>query len=291
MANRGLGRGLSALIPGMDSKSIEDRFQNRIVELPLVKVIPNKNQPRQNFKEQSLNELAESIREFGIIQPIMVRSLDGGGLYEIISGERRYKAAKMLGLATVPCIINQNVDDIASIEMALIENIQRDDLTPIELSHTFKQLIDEFKLTHEELSKRIGKSRAAITNSLRLLLLPLEVQKMVDIGSLSAGHARTLLSLENKEEQIKLANQIVEQDLSVRQVEGVVRSKVKAESSETKPKKMLPEFEKLPEVTQLISDYLQAPVNIKVGKRKGKIQILFGSIKDFERIVNRIVGK
>jgi ParB family transcriptional regulator, chromosome partitioning protein len=291
MANRGLGRGLSALIPGMDSKSIEDRLQNRIVELPLVKVTPNKNQPRQNFKEQSLNELAESIREFGIIQPIMVRSLDGGGLYEIISGERRYKAAKMLGLATVPCIINQNVDDIASLEMALIENIQRDDLTPIELSHTFKQLIDEFKLTHEELSKRIGKSRAAITNSLRLLLLPLEVQKMVDTGSLSAGHARTLLSLENKEEQIKLANQIVAQDLSVRQVEGVVRSKIKAKSSETKPKKKLPEFEKLPEVTQLISDYLQAPVNIKVGKRKGKIQILFGSIKDFERIVNRIVGK
>ena len=291
MANRGLGRGLSALIPGMDSKSIEDKLQNRIVELPLVKVTPNKNQPRQNFKEQSLNELAESIREFGIIQPIMVRSLDGGGLYEIISGERRYKAAKMLGLTTVPCIINQNVDDIASIEMALIENIQRDDLTPIELSHTFKQLIDEFKLTHEELSKRISKSRAAITNSLRLLLLPLEVQKMVDTGSLSAGHARALLSLENKEEQIKLANRIVEQDLSVRRVEGVVRSKVKAESSETKPKKKLPEFEKLPEVTQLISDYLQAPVNIKVGKRKGKIQILFGSVKDFERIVNRIVGK
>ena len=291
MANRGLGRGLSALIPGMDSKSIEDKLQNRIVELPLVKVTPNKNQPRQNFKEQSLNELAESIREFGIIQPIMVRSLDGGGMYEIISGERRYKAAKMLGLAAVPCIINQNVDDIASIEMALIENIQRDDLTPIELSHTFKQLIGEFKLTHEELSKRIGKSRAAITNSLRLLLLPLEVQKMVDTGSLSAGHARTLLSLENKEEQIKLANQIVEKDLSVRQVEGVVRSKVKAESSETKPKKKLPEFEKIPEVTQLISDYLQAPVNIKVGKRKGKIQILFGSVKDFERIVNRIVGK
>ena len=291
MANRGLGRGLSALIPGMDSKSIEDRLQNRIVELPLVKVTPNKNQPRQNFKEQSLNELAESIREFGIIQPIMVRSLDGGGLYEIISGERRYKAAKMLGLATVPCIINQNVDDIASLEMALIENIQRDDLTPIELSHTFKQLIDEFKLTHEELSKKIGKSRAAITNSLRLLLLPLEVQKMVDTGSLSAGHARTLLSLENKEEQIKLANQVVEQDLSVRQVEGVVRSKVKAKSSETKPKKKLPEFEKLPEVTQLVSDYLGAPVNIKVGKRKGKIQILFGSVKDFERIVNRIVGK
>ena len=291
MANRGLGRGLSALIPGMDSKSIEDRLQNRIVELPLVKVTPNKNQPRQNFKEQSLNELAESIREFGIIQPIMVRSLDGGGLYEIISGERRYKAAKMLGLATVPCIINQNVDDIASLEMALIENIQRDDLTPIELSHTFKQLIDEFKLTHEELSKKIGKSRAAITNSLRLLLLPLEVQKMVDTGSLSAGHARTLLSLENKEEQIKLANQVVEQDLSVRQVEGVVRSKVKAKSSETKPKKKLPEFEKLPEVTQLVSDYLGAPVNIKVGKREGKIQILFGSVKDFERIVNRIVGK
>jgi ParB family transcriptional regulator, chromosome partitioning protein len=291
MANRGLGRGLSALIPGMDSKNIEDKLQNRIVELPLVKVTPNKNQPRQYFKEETLNELAESIREFGIIQPIIVRSLDGGGLYEIISGERRYKAAKMLGLATVPCIINQNIDDVASIEMALIENIQRDDLTPIELSHTFKQLIDEFKLTHEELSKRIGKSRAAITNSLRLLLLPLEVQKMVDTGSLSAGHARTLLSLENKQEQIKLANQVVEQDLSVRQVEGVVRSKNKAESFKAKLKKKLPEFEKLPDVTQSISDYLQAPVNIKVGKREGKIQILFGSVKDFERIVNRIVGK
>jgi len=291
MANRGLGRGLSALIPGMDSKINEEKLQNRIVELPLAKVTPNKNQPRQNFKEQSLNELAESIKEFGIIQPIMVRSLDGGGLYEIISGERRYKAAKMLGLATVPCIINQNVNDIASLEMALIENIQRDDLTPIELSHTFRQLIDEFKLTHEELSKRIGKSRAAITNSLRLLLLPLEIQKMVDAGGLSVGHARTLLSLENKEEQIKLANQIIEQDLSVRRVEGVIRSKNKAESSKTKPKKKLPEFEKLSEVTQSISDYLRAPVNIKVGKRKGKIQILFGSVKDFERIVNRIVGK
>jgi ParB family transcriptional regulator, chromosome partitioning protein len=291
MANRGLGRGLSALIPGMDSKSIEDKLQNRIVELPLVKVTPNKNQPRQSFKEQSLNELAESIREFGIIQPIMVRSLDGGGLYEIISGERRYKAAKMLGLATVPCIINQNVDDISSLEMALIENIQRDDLTPIELSHTFKQLIDEFKLTHEELSKRIGKSRTTITNSLRLLLLPLEVQKMVDEGNLSAGHARTLLSLEDKEEQIKLAIQIVEQDLSVRKVEGVVKNKNKTGSSEIKPRKKLLEFGKLPEVTQLISDCLHAPVNIKVGKRKGEIQILFGSVKDFERIVNRIVGK
>jgi ParB family transcriptional regulator, chromosome partitioning protein len=291
MANRGLGRGLSALIPGMDSKSVEDKLQNRIIELPLVKVIPNKNQPRQNFKEQSLNELAESIREFGIIQPIMVRSLDGGGLYEIISGERRYKAAKILGLTVIPCIINQNVDDISSIEMALIENIQRDELTPIELSHTFKQLIDEFKITHEELSKKIGKSRAAITNSLRLLLLPLEVQKMVDSGSLSAGHARALLSFENKEEQIGIANRIVEHDLSVRQVEGMVRSKVKAESLKAKPKNKLPEFEKLPEVTQLISDHLKAPVSIIVGKRKGKIQILFGSIKDFERIVNRIVGK
>jgi ParB family transcriptional regulator, chromosome partitioning protein len=291
MANRGLGRGLSALIPGMDSKSVEDKLQNRIIELPLAKVIPNKNQPRQSFKEQSLNELAESIREFGIIQPIMVRSLDGGGLYEIISGERRYKAAKILGLAVIPCIINQNVDDISSIEMALIENIQRDELTPIELSHTFKQLIDEFKITHEELSKRIGKSRAAITNSLRLLLLPLEVQKMVDSGSLSAGHARALLSFENNEEQIVIANRIVEQDLSVRQVEGMVRSKAKAESLKAKPNNKLPEFEKLPEVTQLISDYLKAPVNIKVGKRKGKIQILFGSIKDFERIVNRIVER
>lgn len=292
MVNKGLGRGLSALIPNINTKNVDDNFENRIIELPLSKVVPNKNQPRHNFNDQSLNELAESIKEFGIIQPIIVRNLDRGGLYEIISGERRYKAAKILDLKTIPSIINQNVDDISSIEMALIENIQRDDLTPIELSHTFKQLIDEFKLTHEELSQRIGKSRASITNSLRLLLLPIEIQKMVDNGNISAGHARALLGLSSKEAQIEIANLIVKKDLNVREIERLVSKKVKAETYGKKEEsgKSL-QFDKLPEVTQAISDFLNAPVKINIGKKKGRIEILFGSIKDFERIVNQIIGK
>src|SRR3972149_7369242 len=160
--NRGLGRGLNALIPGNAVRSVETSSERKILDIPLQKLIPNRNQPRRNFSSDSLDELADSIKEFGIIQPIVVRNQQRDGFYEIISGERRFKAAKMLGLSEIPCIINPNTDDIASLEMALIENIQRDDLTPIELSLTFKQLIDEFKLTHEELSKRIGKSRAAI---------------------------------------------------------------------------------------------------------------------------------
>ena len=220
----GLGRGLSALIPGATSTKQEERLsKTSITEIPLEKIIPNKNQPRKIFSQDSLNELADSIREFGIIQPIMVRKLDSDGqAYEIISGERRYKAAKILGMQAINCIINKNIDDLASLEMALIENIQRDNLAPIELSHTFRQLVDEFKLTHEELSIKVGTSRSAITNSLRLLLLPVEVQKLINNEKISAGHARALLGLEYKKEQIKLANVIVENDFSVRETEKLV---------------------------------------------------------------------
>jgi len=290
--NRGLGRGLSALIPGSASRIYGESAGNRIVDLPISKIIPNKNQPRQSFNEESLNELAESIRTFGVIQPIIVRSTGKGDMYEIISGERRYKAAKKLNLNSIPGIINQGVDDISSLEMALIENIQRDDLTPIELSHTFKQLIEEFKLTHDELSKRIGKSRTAITNFLRLLMLPLDVQKLMADGKLSAGHARALLGIEDKEKQVQLAYRIIEEDLSVRTVEKLIGKMLRgAEKVEqVKPLKLL-QFEKLPEIEATVSDYLDVPVSIKVGKKKGKIEIFFGSIKEFERVVNKIIGK
>lgn len=291
MANRGLGRGLDALIPQIKSKDTNDILENRIVEVPLSKIVPNKNQPRHNFNDQSLSELAASIKEFGIIQPIAIRSLDRGGMYEIISGERRYKAAKMLNLNTIPCIVNQNIDDISSLEMALIENIQRDNLTQIELSHTFRQLIDEFKLTHEELSQRVGKSRAAITNSLRLLLLPVEIQKLIDNDSISAGHARALLSLSRREDQIEIANLIIERDLSVREVERIVNKKESPPKTKKDISDSILQFEKLPEVIQAISDYLNTPVRIKIGKKKGRIEILFGSVKGFERIVNQIIGK
>jgi ParB family chromosome partitioning protein len=290
--NRGLGRGLSALIPGAKVKTPEDILGSRIIDLPLSKIIPNRNQPRHNFNEESLDELAESIREFGVIQPIIVRIAERGGMYEIISGERRFMAANKLGFNSIPCIINQNVDDISSLEMALIENIQRDDLTPIELSHTFKQLVEEFKLTHEELSKRIGKSRTAITNYLRLLLLPLEIQKLVDDEKLSAGHARALLGIESKEGQIQLAHKVIENDFSVRVVEKLVTKITKGETrvKQVKTSKLL-QFDKLPEIEMAVSDYLEAPVNIKLGKKKGKIEVFFGSVKEFERIVHKIIGR
>lgn len=289
----GLGRGLSALIPvGTSATQEESIARNSIIEIPLDKIIPNKNQPRKVFSQESLTELADSIREFGIIQPIMVRKLDADGqLYEIISGERRFRAAKILEMETINCILNQDIGDVASLEMALIENIQRDNLTSIELAHTFRQLVDEFKLTHEELSKRVGKSRSAITNSLRLLLLPVEVQKLIDSDKISTGHARALLGLENKKEQIKLANNIVENDLSVRETEKLI-NKINKKKVDPKPaeKQKLLQFDKLPEIEKRVSEYLETPVKIKVSKNKGTMEILFGSLKDFERIVGRIVG-
>ena len=291
--SRGLGRGLSALIPGVTTKPVDDKAGSSIMEIPVSKIVPNKNQPRHNFDQETLQELANSIAEFGIIQPVIVRNLDRGGMYEIVSGERRFRAAKMLNMPSVPCIINYDINDLASLEMALIENIQRDNLTPIELSHTFKQLIDEFKLTHEELSKRVGKSRTAITNSLRLLLLPVEIQKMVDDEKLSAGHARALLSVEDKNEQLFIAQNIIDNDLNVRDTEKLVARQKRLKKDGTgqagsKSLKMM-QLNKLPDVKKAVSDFLSAPVNIKIGKNRGRIEILFGSVKDFERIVHKII--
>jgi len=259
MARRGLGRGLGALIPSSKESQLSDKF--RVMEIALTDIIPNKNQPRQNFSGQSLTELSDSIREFGVLQPILVRSIDGREeKYEIIAGERRYRAAKLAGLERVPCIISEDIDDTSSVEMALIENIHRDDLSPMELAFTFRQLIDEFKITHEELSRRVGKSRAAITNSLRLLSLPVEVQKLVDEQKISAGHARTLLALSEQNQKTK----------------------------ETKKKTIL-QPSKLPELSEKLSTHLGAPVRIKITQKRGKLEISFGSIKDLERIVDRIV--
>lgn len=288
MTKRGLGRGLEALIPNIARQS--ENLENIISDLPLDSIVSNKSQPRKKFDDETLEELAESIKEFGVIQPIIVRSLSDSGSqqrYEIITGERRYRAAKKLGMNTIPSIINKDINDTSSLEMALIENIQREDLSPIELSHTFKQLIEEFKLTHEELSKRIGKSRAAITNFLRLLKLPVEVQKLIDEGKVSTGHAKVIAGLERKEDQIEVSNLVVKKDLSVREVERVVNKK-NSPPSKKKPVDII-QFNKLPILSQKISDYLEAPVKIKVTKRTGKIVIGFNSIKDLTRIVAKIV--
>lgn len=285
MTRRGLGRGLSALIPTVEEPS--ESGLNAVIEMSLEKIIPNKNQPRNRFDEESLAELAESIKEFGVIQPIVVRKLDGVEKYEIVTGERRYRATKKVGISTIPSIVVKDVDDISSLEMALIENIHRDNLSPMEKANTYKQLIDEFKITHDKLSKRIGKSRVSITNSLRLLTLPVEIQKLINEGKISEGHARPILALSEEKEKIKLANIIIKNDLSVREAEKFAGRK-KEQQEEAETKKIL-QFSKLPEISRKLSEFFNAPVKIIQSKKKGKVIIEFGSVKDLERIVGKIV--
>ncbi|MCX6383128.1 MAG: ParB/RepB/Spo0J family partition protein [Actinobacteria bacterium] len=287
MAQRGLGRGLGALIPNINrSTEVADNIESRVFELGVDQIEPNKNQPRRTFNEQSLSELADSIREFGIIQPIIVRRLNGEERYEIITGERRLRAAKQVGLTSIPAIINVNIDDTSSLVMALIENIHRENLSPIEQAHTYKQLLDEFNITHEDLSKKVGKSRATITNSIRILNLPVSVQKLIDEGKVTTGHAKVLVSLKKADDQLLIAELIIKNDLSVREVEKIVNLR------NNPPVKKLPEsivqLTKLPALSQKISDFLNAPVKIKQGKKKGKIEIEFGSVGELERIVKAI---
>jgi len=285
MAKRGLGRGLNALIPSMGKPSESE--SNVIVELSLDSIVPNRNQPRNNFDNDSLNDLAESIKEFGVIQPIVVRKLNKKDKYEIIVGERRYRATKKTSINTIPSIIVKNVNDVSSLEMALIENLHRDDLNPMEKAYTFKQLIDEFKITHDKLSKRIGKSRASITNSLRLLSLPEEVQRLIGEGKLSEGHARSLLGIE-EEKRVRVANLIVKNGLSVRDVEKMAgRNKERKGSAAAKE---VIQFSKLPEISRRMSEYLGANVNITIGRKEGKIVIEFATVKELERIAGKIFG-
>ncbi|MCK5566618.1 MAG: ParB/RepB/Spo0J family partition protein [Actinomycetia bacterium] len=288
MARRGLGRGLGALIPSVDKTPEEGPKKDRVMELLLDDIVPNRNQPRSKFKDETMDELAESIKEFGVLQPIIVRSVDGEDKYEIIAGERRYRATKKNGLNTIPALVVEEVNDIASLEMALIENIHRDNLSPMEQAYCYKQLIDEFDITHQEMSKRIGKSRTAITNTLRLLTLPLEVQKLLDEDSISEGHARALLGLESKEDQIKIGKKIAEKGISVREVEKLVERQ-KLSQDGLKEKRVL-QFNKIPRITQQLSGHLGAPVRINIGKKKGKIEIEFDNIKDLERVVRKIIG-
>ncbi len=288
MARRGLGRGLGALIPSADKTREEGPKKERVMELLLDDIVPNRNQPRSKFKDETLDELAESIKEFGVLQPIIVRIIEGEDKYEIIAGERRYRATKKNGITTIPALVVEKVTDTASLEMALIENIHRDNLSPMEQAYCYKQLIDEFTITHQEMSKRIGKSRTAITNILRLLTLPLEVQKLLDDDSISEGHARALLGLGSREEQIKIGNKIAEKGMSVREVEKLVDSKKQTQDG-TNVRRAL-QFNKIPRITQQLSDHLETQVRINIGKKKGKVEIGFDDIKELERVVRKIVG-
>ena len=285
----GLGRGLSALIPGAPEGG---EASTGMLEVPVNAVAPNPKQPRTNFDDEAIASLAASIREVGILQPIVVRRADGG-TYELIAGERRLRAAKAAGLATVPVVLRDS-DDSDLLREALIENIHREDLNPIEQAEAFKALLGELGLKQEDLADRVGVSRSHIANTIRLLGLPLEVQQLLADDKISAGHARALLSLGDQEAMTSLALRVAAEDLSVRQTEEVVRRFVEAPTAaKATPTATPPKASgdgNLAEVEEILSEQLATRVSIQMGAKRGKVVIEFGSPDDLERIVSEIVG-
>lgn len=236
MAQRGLGKGLDSLIPS-PGKSESKEVKQAETMVKIAKVEPNRHQPRKNFDEDALQELADSIKQFGLLQPILVQ--DRKGYYEIIAGERRWRAAKLAGLKEVPVIV-RNYSNQEIVEISLIENIQREDLNPIEEAQAYKRLLEEFHLKQDEVAERVSKSRTAVTNSMRLLKLCDNVQQMIIDDMLSTGHARALIPIEDEELQLQLAQRIFDEKLSVREVEKIVKGILKPEADKS-PKEEIPQ--------------------------------------------------
>ena len=295
---RGLGKGLDSLIPTnvmMESEvkhstvstvSSAEEGKDGTLMVKLSKVEPNRGQPRKNFDEDSLQELAESLKQFGMLQPILVQNR--GDYYEIIAGERRWRAAKIAGLKEVPVIVRELTDQ-EIVEISLIENIQREDLNPIEEAQAYKRLLTEFHLKQDEVAERVSKSRTAVTNSMRLLKLCDEVQKMVVDDMISTGHARALISIEDPEEQYLIAQKIFDEKLSVREVEKLVKDLHKP------PKPPKEENKTLQAIYQEISERLKQSLSTKVSvsakqNGAGKIEIEFYNHEDLERLLERITG-
>ncbi len=290
-----LGRGLSALLkdPDNDIRSVEDKNANQVVgnmiELDIAAIEVNPYQPRTNFNEEALQELAASIRELGVIQPITVRKV-GFDKYQLVSGERRFRASKMVGLATIPAYI-RIANDQEVLEMALVENIQRQDLDPIEVALTYQRLIDEIDLTQEKLSKRVGKKRSTITNYLRLLKLDPIIQTGMRDGFLSMGHGRALVNVEKKSDQLDIYENILTQKLSVRDTELLVRSLKEPSTSSVKntEKEELPKFAR--KGIKDLTSYFSARVDVSLRKNgSGKLIIPFSSEEEFARLKKLIKG-
>src|SRR5690554_7037421 len=287
-----LGRGLSALLkdPSNDIKSVEDinadKVVGSIVELDLGSIEVNPFQPRSSFNEESLRELASSIKELGVIQPITVRKLDFNK-YQLVSGERRFRASKLVGLATIPAYI-RIANDQESLEMALVENIQRQDLDPIEIALSYQRLIEEVNVTQEELSDRVGKNRSTIANYLRLLKLDPIIQTGIRDGFISMGHGRALINIENHEAQLDIYHKIIMENLSVRETETLVKNYQEnilnpAEKNASK-KKMLYTISDTQK--KVFTDFFGAKVDVKIAANgKGKISVPFHSAEDLERIL------
>jgi len=272
MNKHGLGKGLGALIRENDQDVGASISELRITELEA-----NQNQPRRNFDDQSLQELADSIKQHGVVQPIIVRKIDQN--YQIVAGERRWRAARLAGLKSVPVVV-KDYSNIQVMEIALIENLQRQDLNAIEEAIAYKSLIEEHDMTQEDISEKIGRSRSAIANTLRLLNLPEEIKEFVVQGKISAGHARALLSITDKKRQIEIAQKIIEQQLNVRDIEKLVMQKEKDE-----PKKENKKSVEIIELEERLKKALATKVSIVHKKSKGKIEIEYYNNDDLERIL------
>lgn len=270
----GLGKGLGALIP-----ENEDKVENAITEIKLTDIEPNDKQPRKEFDDSALTDLSESIKEHGVVQPIIVRKLGNG--YQIIAGERRWRASRLAGVKTIPAIV-KDCTNLEVMELALIENLQREDLNSIEEAQAYKSLLEEYEMTQEEIAKKIGKSRPAIANSLRLLQLPTVIKDMIASGKISQGHARALLAIEGEKKQLEIAEKIIEQQLNVRQIEKL------AKTEKTKEKTIEKEDIYQIEIKQLeerLKEALGTKVTIQHKKDKGKIEIEYYSNDELDRII------
>lgn len=273
---RGLGKGLSALIS--DDVLLEEKStKESVIYMDINLIIPNENQPRQEFDQGALDDLANSIKTHGVIQPITVRKIDNK--YEIIAGERRWRASKIAGLKEIPCIL-KDVDEEISTQIALIENIQREDLNPIEEALAYKNLGENYNLTQEEIAKQVGKSRSYVANTMRLLNLHQEIIDYISKGELSPGHGKVLLSIKDKKDQLDTAKKIIKQSLNVRDTEAL--------STKNDKKKKVNKTTKDPYIRDLEEDLMRSlgtKVNLILGKNKGKIEIEYYGEEDLERII------
>ncbi len=284
MGRRGLGRGLSALIATGESVG-----GLKFEELPITAIRPNTHQPRKHFSEAGIKELAASIREVGILQPLVIRSTDFG--FELIAGERRLRAAKEAGLERVPVLIREAAEN-ESMELALVENLQREDLNPLETASAYQALMDGFGLTKEQLARRLGKSRATVTNTLRLAQLPPTVQSLLQEGKLSEGHARALLGLKTADQMLEVAKKIQTDKLSVRRTEEIVRE---YGSSPVEPEPdAAPEpsdgLEELQQASRTIQNALGLPVRVRPFRRGGKLEIRFREVEELEALVQLLAS-
>ena len=282
---RGLGKGLNAIIGADIVSEVIDR--PRAIEISVDRLSPNPFQPRRSFTEEGLEQLAESIRHHGILQPIVVRPSGDG--YQLIAGERRWRAAQIAGLQRIPAVVRE-LDDPSMVQVALIENLQREDLNPIEEASAYRRLMDEFNMTQEQLSSTIGRSRPAIANAVRLLNLPTEIQRAVEERKLSEGHARCLLAISDQEDQLKVAAQIIANGLNVRQAEELVRGTTRDVSRETIRKRASEEDPDAVRLTQRLGERLGTRVKLSGSVRKGKLEIEYYSVEDLDRILEIILG-